>query len=863
MWCLLALLAVLSCDSTSPPVKFGGELPSRQATAFAEDPHLVLLQIDAGVTVSAPTLRKVSSRIDVNATQGLPDASARMTRQPMGQPLAADPVPVPELPSHPLPPAPGKESQTTFTAVMEIDHNMAGDLQALMINIGTCFCLCAGCVLAMSWLRLHFPLTYSHNVISGIAPFTPAETFFGWVRASLDITTKQAQQTAGLDMAMLLQFHEMCVWIMLLIGIPFVTVFCPLHFFKGGDKAQEDRLSKIALGNDQDKFGIWWAVALGTWYVVCITHFVIWNFQKAFVSRRFQWLQDMPEPRSSTVLVTGIPLAYCTDARLKEYFNNMFSDKEAVEAAFIVKHTRPLRLAIDDYEAAKHNLDVAQASWVKDGKDEEKRPRVFKSWAYQDAIEYYTAELKRCDQLVKQERQDVKEKSAAVADRFMVEKSDFASDEEPELDEKGHLIDAGIRQALTRLGSSIEPNTTNGFVTFKSRHHQAMAVRMQFRADDEEFLCMVPPDPADVQYQSFMLDESTMRLYHIIGFAWLAALFLAYMPFVLTISQMTNLHVMAEWNDRAKYVVDNYPAIAEAYDGMMGSIGIEIFMSMLPTVLSAIFNSFWTPNATAYLQVYMQNWYFYFLLIFVLLITGLGNSLYDRMKEMLLDPMGVLDVFFSTMPSTSHFYMNYVVLNTVTQGMVLTRYVPLLKYIGWRALFDQATAREKSEPEDPDYYGIGSRSARFTLMFSICLVFSSISPLILILGLLYFSWTRVIYGYLLVFAESRKADLGGVFWCQQIRHIHLVMWIYCVLMSGVCAARGPVWQCGLLPLTAMALHYAVCIRFGHRFKWEFLPFEANVALSHKLTKLKEQEKKSWRKTVSASTYYEQPELFEG
>ena len=38
--------------------------------------------------------------------------------------------------------------------------------------------------------------------------------------------------------------------------------------------------------------------------------------------------------------------------------------------------------------------------------------------------------------------------------------------------------------------------------------------------------------------------------------------------------------------------------------------------------------------------------------------------------------------FFSTMPNTSPFYMNYVVLNTVTQGMVLTRYVPLLNYIG-------------------------------------------------------------------------------------------------------------------------------------------------------------------------------------
>lgn len=65
--------------------------------------------------------------------------------------------------------------------------------------------------------------------------------------------------------------------------------------------------------------------------------------------------------------------------------------------------------------------------------------------------------------------------------------------------------------------------------------------------------------------------------------------------------------------------------------------------------------------------------------------------------------------------------------------------------MAFRKIFDEETARSMSEPEDQDFYGIGSRSTRWTTNLVITIVFSSISPLISLLGLINFFICRAWY----------------------------------------------------------------------------------------------------------------------
>merc|ERR1712007_345162 len=99
--------------------------------------------------------------------------------------------------------------------------------------------------------------------------------------------------------------------------------------------------------------------------------------------------------------------------------------------------------------------------------------------------------------------------------------------------------------------------------------------------------------------------------------------------------------------------------------------------------------------------------------------------------------------------------------------------------------FTEEQAKDMAEPEGQDYYGLGSRSARWCITFCIAIVFGTMSPPVSLLGLITFAWLRLIYGYLLVFAETRKPDLGGYFWVSQLRHIFVGLYIYLSVMVGV------------------------------------------------------------------------------
>merc|ERR1719436_1434357 len=103
------------------------------------------------------------------------------------------------------------------------------------------------------------------------------------------------------------------------------------------------------------------------------------------------------------------------------------------------------------------------------------------------------------------------------------------------------------------------------------------------------------------------------------------------------------------------------------------------------------------------------------------------------------------------------------VLQWVSHTLNILRYTPMAKFLMFHALYDEEVARGMSEPEDQDYYGIGGRSARWTINLLIGIVFSTVSPMMGILAFILFAICRLTYGFLFVFAETPKTDLGGVF----------------------------------------------------------------------------------------------------
>jgi len=261
------------------------------------------------------------------------------------------------------------------------------------------------------------------------------------------------------------------------------------------------------------------------------------------------------------------------------------------------------------------------------------------------------------------------------------------------------------------------------------------------------------------------------------------------------------------------------------WEGLAPTMGLQIMVAFLPTILLLVFRSFFILKADAWSQTRLQKWYFWFQVVFVILITAIGDSVVEFTTTIFTDPMAVFSMLAETMPHSTHFYMNFLVLQWTTHAMNLLRYVPLSKYLAFKKFMEPEDARSKAEPEDQDYYGLGSRSARFTINMVIGIVYSTLSPTVALLAWMNFACCRLFYGYLINYAETKKPDLGGVFWVTKLEHVFVGNIIYCVLMTGVLFGRAPTPAPGVI--VAPAIFYVIwsLARFKEAFSWENLPFE--------------------------------------
>merc|ERR1719476_512795 len=139
----------------------------------------------------------------------------------------------------------------------------------------------------------------------------------------------------------------------------------------------------------------------------------------------------------------------------------------------------------------------------------------------------------------------------------------------------------------------------------------------------------------------------------------------------------------------------------------------------------------------------------------------------------------------STMPECTHYYMNYIGMQCFSQGMVLTRYMNVIKYRAFCASNEEQEAKDMAEPEDQDYYGIGARTARWSTFMCIGIVYGTLSPPCSMLCWFTMFVIRVIFGYLFTFAETRKSDMGGIFFVRALWNMFCSLHLYFIVMIGV------------------------------------------------------------------------------
>jgi len=662
------------------------------------------------------------------------------------------------------------EGGTTTADPTGVSMNAVGDLKAFVSAVITNAASVAVFLLIFSWLRLKYPIMFAENSLKGISPILP-ESMFGWLWETWEMSVDEVAERITLDHAMMLEFTHLCMKILAFIGLPMILVMGPINCFFGGNAAGEDHLSYLSFGNVENGSQLYWIHCIVIWCVCVYVKHSVHDAMTRFLPRRTEWLKSMPHIRANTVLVESIPEEYQTEADLKGFWE-MLMPSAPVTDIYIAKDTSQLQQMIAERDAAKTAVKKMEAKHAKDGGE---RPTVSETFmgAKVDAIEYYSKRIEDLEKQIVEERSRIQEASKS--------------------------LDGGV-------------NSSSAFVTFGKRSDAELCLRLDNICHDlDAWELYTPPEPTDILWNDLTQDDTMQDIRTILGYLAVVGLYFLYMPCVVG---MTNL---------AKIV--NMGVLQPVWQGLAPTVGLQFMVAFLPTFLLIIFRNFFTLRADAWAQHKLQVWYYWFQIVFVILATAVGQDVRGFSKTIIEEPFAIFSMMANTMPYATHFYMNFLVLQWATHAMGSMRYVPLFKYISFKGLFDEKEAKAMAEPEDQDYYGMGGRSARWTIAMTVGIVYGTLSPPINLLCFINFAICRIVYGYLFIFAEGKKPDLGGVFFVKQLEHLLIALIIYTILMTGVLLTRSDSWGPGVISAGALVYSILSLNQFSGSHAWEKVPFE--------------------------------------
>lgn len=577
-------------------------------------------------------------------------------------------------------------------------------------------------------------------------------------------------------------------------------------------------LSIFGMANVEDNSKLYWLHALWVWYTVWAVTRLMFDAQYNFIPRRMQWLKEQPIPRATTVLVEEVPDDKLTTGDLRRFFDEEVFAKQVVQAVYFVKDTTQLLDRIEHRNMLQEQVARLNSSNMGGGK------------------------------------------IATLGSKTAANLAAELLDNERE-----------VERLKTEIDASEDRNSRAAFVTFTRRRFQAIVLKMFGEEDKEEIIATIPPDPADIIWSDLMADPEHQVSKQFVGRVLTVILFFTVLPLTFTITAYADFDVVRKQVPVLDHIQRNFVGFEAAWNGFVQASLLTTLMGLLPTALVFIFDNFYVLKARAKTQEKLQTWYFAFQVFFVLLVTAIGKSLLQTAWKLLTNPRSVFSLLAKTMPHSTHFYLNLFPLQMTTHTLQLIRIAPLFKFVALKKTYQispeivkmlagntgklendeesaESLAKENAEPENQCDYGMGARFARFSLLLTTAVVFSTLSPLITILGWLNFGLSRVVYTYLLVYAETRKPDLGGEFWINAMSQCFMGLVIYVTLMTGVLYECCTNWIPGAISLSCFAYLWVKWRQFSRQFRWESLAFANLGEVATELTR------------TPTATNYKQPEL---
>ena len=350
------------------------------------------------------------------------------------------------------------------------------------------------------------------------------------------------------------------------------------------------------------------------------------------------------------------------------------------------------------------------------------------------------------------------------------------------------------RKELARLNAEIEkdqsepekyPLMNSAFIQF---NHQA-AAHMACQSLSHHVPKNMAPRIVEISPQDVLWNNLSVKWwerYSRMSFVFaaivgLTILYLIPVTFASAISEISNLRKYS-WLD---WVTRLPPNVLAGITGVLPQLLLGLCLLLVPLLVRLLANLQGMPTGAS-VELSIQVYYFFFLFIQVFLVVSLSSGIFNILQEVTHNPTKVTQLLAQYLPGASNFFFSYLILQalSISAGQL----VQLLHLFLWFivAPINDSTARQKFHRQvNLPFNRGGTVFPVYTNFACIGMIYSIISPLIMIFNLITWCLFWIAHRYNALFVYQYRNDTGGLLFPKAVNQLFTGLYVMDLCMVGL------------------------------------------------------------------------------
>ncbi|KAF2165189.1 hypothetical protein M409DRAFT_24573 [Zasmidium cellare ATCC 36951] len=394
-----------------------------------------------------------------------------------------------------------------------------------------------------------------------------------------------------------------------------------------------------------------------------------------------------------------------------------------------------------------------------------------------------------------------------------------------------------LRQELARLNLEIEtdqndvekfPYMNSAFIQF---NHQ-VAAHMCCQSLSHHVPQQMSPRLVEISPDDVIWDNMSIKWWErylrtgvvLIICAALVVLYAIPVAFTSIVGQITQLATFIPW---LSWLLDAPKWIQSVIQGVLPPVLLSLILLLVPIIFRLLVQQQGVPTGNAK-ELGVQQWYFVFLFIQVFLVVTITGGLTKFFSNLASNPGSIVQTLAKTLPAASNYFYSYLTVQALSNSAsALVQTGGLFAWFILAPMLD-STARAKWRRQTTlSNVQWGSFFPPFTNFAAIGVIYSVISPLMLVFMLFVFSLFWIVYRYNVLFVYQFRVDTGGRLFPVAINQLFTGLYFLELCMIGLCftLAEDPaIAQAVILIVVLVAtVAYQILINMAFKPLFQYLP----------------------------------------